>query len=581
MDGKVFAGKYRTIRELNGERSGRTWLAEAPDGMNVVVKVVSPVDEVTSAHLEHEVSLLSGIHGPGLPQILEWGHGPGEFFVVRPFIPGADLALELGQQGVFAPTTVAKYGRSAAEALGLVHARGLVHGNVRTANLIRTPEDEIVLVGGGIGHPSQLPIGPEMPLTVAHYLAPEQVEGGPVTPATDVYALGAVMYELLTGRVPFDGPTVGSIADQQAHKPPEPLSLSVPDVPEALQAVVMRALEKAPEARYADGNELAAALDEAMGVATGRPGPAAVIEEAAESKVHGWMWAAIAALVVLLVVLAAWVGGLFGPGKVAVPDLTGKTPTEAAAALALDKLKIGSVTFAGGAVPGVADGAISSQVPAAGSSVARGTSVAVVLAGSETVPVPNVVGQTEAQAVTAIQTAGLVTGVVTNVATTAVSAGTVLSQAPVAGSTAVKGSGVDLQVAQVPTASAVPNVVGMKRDAAGSALQAAGFVATFVGRASASVGSGTVIEQNPSAGVTARPGSTVTVVVSTGPATTAVPAVVGMTQAAAVNALTAAGFKTQITQQTGGGTVGNVIDQSPSAGTKAPTGSTVTITAVQ
>lgn len=578
MDGKVFAGKYRTIRELNGERAGRTWLAEAPDGMDVVVKVVSPVDEVTSARLEHEVSLLSGIHGPGLPQVLEWGHGPGEFFVVRPFIPGADLALELGQQGVFAPQTVAKYGRSAAKALGLIHARGLVHGNVRTANLIRTPEDEIVLVGGGIGHPSQLPIGPDMPPTVARYLAPEQVEGGPVTPATDVYALGVVMYELLSGRVPFDGPTVGSIADQQAHKAPEPLSLSVPDVPEALQAVVMRALEKAPEARYADGDELAAALDEAMGVATAPP---VVVEETAESRIHGWMWAAIAALVVLLLVLAAWVGGLFGPGRVAVPDLTGKTPTEAAAALAVDGLKLGSATFAGAPVPGVADGTVSSQVPAAGSKVVRQSSVNVVLAGSESVTVPNVVGQTEAQAVTAIQAAGLVTGVVTNVATTAVSAGTVLSQAPVAGSTAVKGSGVDLQVAQVPTASAVPNVVGMKRDAAGTALQSAGFVATFVGRASASVANGTVIEQNPSAGVTARPGSTVTVVVSTGPSTTAVPAVVGMTQAAAVNALTAAGFKTQITQQTGGGTVGNVIDQSPSAGTKAPTGSTVTITVVQ
>jgi serine/threonine-protein kinase len=102
-----------------------------------------------------------------------------------------------------------------------------------------------------------------------------------------------------------------------------------------------------------------------------------------------------------------------------------------------------------------------------------------------------------------------------------------------------------------------------------------------VDQASSTVSKGDVIEQDPTAGVTAQIGSTVTIRVSTGPATTTVPNVVGKTQAQAVNSLTAAGFLAQVTLQTGGGTVGDVVDQSPASGTKAPTGSKVTITVVQ
>jgi len=207
--------------------------------------------------------------------------------------------------------------------------------------------------------------------------------------------------------------------------------------------------------------------------------------------------------------------------------------------------------------------------------------VDLVLAGREMLSVPDVAGVTEAQAVTTLDKAGLTVGAVSVVATTAVAAGVVTSQMPEQGAQAAKGSAVDLWVAQAPVGIAVPDVSGLKQAAANTALVNAGFVVKVVPQPSTSVANGIVSDQDPSAGVTAQSGATVTIHVSTGPATTSVPRVVGRTQASAVNVLTSAGFLTRIILQTGGGTSGVVVDQSPSSGASAATGSTVAITVVR
>jgi eukaryotic-like serine/threonine-protein kinase len=581
MESRVFAGKFRAVRELSEESAGRTWLAADPGGDEVVVKVVHPSDAAAAAAVEHDVSLISGIRNPALPTIYEWGHDGGDFFVVREWVPGADLKTELGQQERFAPLTVAHYGAAASAALAEIHQRGLLHGNVKTANLIRTPEDTVKLVGNSLGPNVPVPFPANVLPSSAHYLAPEQVEGGVVTPATDVYAMGVVLYELLTGHAPFDGPTAASVADQQAHKPPAPVREVEPEIPPALEAVVMRALEKSPEARYANGEELRAALQQVIqpapvaGAPTGAP--------AAKRRGAGvWLWIALGVLLLVLAGAAAWLLGAFGGSHEAiVPAVVGLSQSEASAKITAVGLQVGSVAYAGGPVAGIVDGSVSSQAPAQGTRVDPATKVDLVLAGIEAAVVPNVVGVTEAQAVITLQNAGLVAGAITNVATTTVTPTTVIVQTPTAGVRVNKGSSVQLQIAQTPTTVAVPDVTNRTRADATAVLQNAGFAVTVVRRASTTVASGRVVDQSPTGGVAAQPGSTVTIIVSNGPAQTTVPDVVGETQANAVNALTAAGFKTQITFQTGGGTVGDVVDQSPNAGTKATTGSTVTITVVQ
>jgi serine/threonine-protein kinase len=576
MKPKVFARKYRVERELGETGIGRTYLAVGPDDQRVIVKVVHPVDTAAGAAVERDVELVSGIHDPVLPTVLEWGHDGPDFFVVREYVPGADLELELGQQGSFAPLTAARYAAQAAEALAQIHRRGLVHGNVKTANFIRTPEDEIELVGNSLGLAGPAVPAPDAPPSAAYYLAPEQAEGGAATsPATDVYAMGVVLYELITGHVPFDGPTIASVLDQQAHAAPAPIGETAEELPAALEAVIMRALEKAPEARFADGDALRAALQDAVSP------PATGALTVPPRKRRAWPWIVAGVVVVLAALGLAWGLGAFGTAEATVPGVVGMTQADASAAIIAAGLRVGNVTFSGESVPGVADGSVASQDPAKGAKVDPSSKVDLVLGGSESVQVPDVVGLTEAQATVVLQKAGLVSGVVSQVETTAVAAGQVATQSPVAGTTVEKGASVDLQIAESPTAPAVPVVTGQTQAHATAILQDAGFVVALQQASSTSVPSGQVIEQNPTGGVTAQSGSTVRITISTGPAMVTVPDVMGATQADAVNALTAAGFASHVTLQTSAPHNGTVIGQSPAAGLGAPSGSTVVITVSQ
>ena len=573
MEPRVFAGKYVVERELHEATSGRTFLATGPDGERVVVKVVHPVDGTAASAVERDVDLISGIRHDGLPTVHEWGHEGPDFFMVRDYVPGADLELELGQQGKFAPLTAARYAATAADALAQIHQRGLVHGNVKTANLIRTPEDQILLVGNSLGL-----AGPTIGLASrpedAHYVAPEQAEGGaPVTAAADVYAMGVVLWELITGHVPFDAATAAEVVSKQAHEVLDPIREIEADVTPALESVIMRALEKSPEARYADG----AALRDALRAAVSPPKPQAVAAPAPR-KSSVWPWV-IGALLLAAALGVLWATGMFTAHEIVVPDVVGMTQQQAVGAVEAMKLHIGVVTYSGAAVTGVPDGSVVTQIPASGTKVDPATRVDLTLAGVQPVKVPDVVGKSLTQATVDLQGVGLVVGTVTSVTTAGVAPGQVLSQAIAGGQTLAAGSAVDLQVSQ--DKITVPNVVGVKQAAAEAALKNAGFVVSVETNASTSVASGRVIDQNPTAGVTAQTGSTVTIIISTGPNLVTVPDVVTMTQANAVNALTAAGFKSNVVLQTGGGTVGTVIVQNPLANAKAVSGSTVTITVVQ
>jgi serine/threonine-protein kinase len=575
MEPRVFAGKYRVERELGEPSLDRTYLADGPDGERVVVKVVHPVAAAASAAVEKDVSLISGIRHPALPTVHQWGHDGSDFFVVRDYVPGADLELELAQQGRIAPVSAARYGEIAAGALAEIHKRGLTHGNIKSANLIRTPEDEIVLVGNSLGL-AEPALRPDAPASAAYYIAPEQFDGAPDSPAADVYSMGVVLYELISGKVPFDGADAAAVGDRHVHEVPVPIGQVAEDVPPALDAVVMKALEKAPEARYPDGEALRAALHAVLQPAAVAP---AVVVVAAAPKRSAWPWVAVIVLLVLLGLGAAWALGLFGTHEVAVPGVVGMTQTQAASAITAAGLQLGTVTFAGQSVAGVTDGSVSSQSPAKDTKVDPASKVDLVLAGVEQVKVPDLVGLSQTQATIDLQNAGLVVGTITNVATTSVGPGQVLVQSPVAGTGVAKGSAVDLQVSQ--NTAAVPNVIGVARGDSERTLKAAGFVVSVQLRASSSVPSGRVVQQTPTGGVTAMTGSTVTITVSTGIAQVTVPDVGGMTQADAVNALTAVGLKTQVTLHTGGGPVGTVISQNPLANVKAPAGSTVTITVAQ
>jgi beta-lactam-binding protein with PASTA domain len=263
------------------------------------------------------------------------------------------------------------------------------------------------------------------------------------------------------------------------------------------------------------------------------------------------------------------------------PNVVGLAQPDATLAIKNAGLVLGTVTTTASAT--VAAGSVISQSPSAGTNVNSGSAVnLVVSSGPAQISVPNVVGQTQANASSAITTAGLVLGTVTTAASQTVAAGTVISQSPTAGTNVSSGSGsaVNLVVSSGPAQISVPNVVGQTQAAATTALTNAGLVlGTVTTTASPTVAAGSVISQSPTAGTNVSSGSAVNLVVSSGSAQISVPNVVGQTQAAATTALTNAGLVLGTVTTAASPTVaaGSVISQSPTAGTNVNSSSAVNL----
>jgi len=261
------------------------------------------------------------------------------------------------------------------------------------------------------------------------------------------------------------------------------------------------------------------------------------------------------------------------------PNVVGLTQAAAVNVITNAGLVLGSVTTQSSST--VPAGSVISQYPAAGTSIASGSPVNLVIsAGALSAVVPNVVNLTQALAASVISGAGLTMGAVIQQASTTVPSGRVISQSPIAGTSVANGSAVNLVVSTGAPTAVVPNVVGMTQAAATAAISDAGLaVGSVTQQSHASVPAGSVISQNPAGGSTLAPGATVSLSVSTGPATVTVPDVVGLAQAAAATAISSAGLSVGGVSQQASDTVaaGNVISQNPAAGATVAEGSGVAI----
>ena len=270
-------------------------------------------------------------------------------------------------------------------------------------------------------------------------------------------------------------------------------------------------------------------------------------------------------------------GGSTTSQNVTVPNSVGKTQASATSAITAAGLTVGTVTTQPSTT--VPSGDVISESPAPGASVAGGSAVNLVVSSGPPITVPNVVGDTQAVATTAITAAGLTLGTVTGQTSATVPAGVVISESPAAGSSVASGSAVNLVVSSGPPPVTVPNVVGDTQATATTALTSAGLtIGTVTSTPSATVPVGTVISESPAAGSSVAPGSAVSLVISSGPPIT-VPNVVGDTQAAATTAITAAGLTLGTVTSTPSATVpvGTVISESPAAGSSVATGSAVSL----
>ncbi len=448
MSGPLYAQRYRLVEALPPGWALAVHRAQDAGGRPVRITVVRPADPDA---FMRRMGVVAAARHLDLPAVLDIGQDGADVFVVTDDVRGDDAAALVagGPLPVSAATMVAA---EAAAGLAALHGHGAVHGGVEPQTLVQTGDGTVKLTGAGLAAAYLPPdLRPGAPAVGARYLSPEEIQGRPAEPASDVYRLGLVLYLLLTGAHVFDGPDAATIAREHLDGVVQPPQFRNPEVPPALAQVVLRALEKDP-ARRGSAAQLQQDLSGVLGSAQVQVAPAPV-----KPKNRGWIWALAVLVVVALAGLGvAWAAGVFDgetPAKqVAVPDLVGMTEAGAANALEQAGLKVGKVvSVQTGEGP---SGTVVAQDPAAGKEVAEGELVALTLSSGAspsppaTSDVPDVVGSTQAEAEQSLNAAGFAVVVVNESSLTP--AGEVVSQSPTGGVIAKPGSTVRITVSTGP-----------------------------------------------------------------------------------------------------------------------------------
>jgi beta-lactam-binding protein with PASTA domain/predicted Ser/Thr protein kinase len=622
--GSLFDGRYHVLRKLGAGGMANVYLAEDQElGRRVAIKILNDRhanDEQFVERFRREAKNAAGLSHPSIVSIYDRGEAEGTYYIAMEYLEGRSLKELIVSRGP-APVNVAiDYARQILQALRFAHLKGIVHRDIKPHNVLVDGVGRLKVTDFGIARAgtSQMTEAGSI-VGTAQYLSPEQARGSGVDQRSDVYSLGIVLYELLTGDVPFSGDTPVEIAMKHLSQTPEPPSVKRPDVPHDLDMVVMRALAKDPEDRYQSAEEMEADLARVArgaGVspeteesatqimrapsggpmaptaatmitsprrdARGRPPPPPAYYDYEEPIHRRPVWPWIAAL---LFVIGAGIGGWFiyhqiqnklaSNAVVAVNSYVGLRKEIAVEKVHSDGFKVKIDFQSSSTAP---KDFVFAQDPQGGTRQPKLNTVTITVStGVPKVEVPKVVGEQSSDAVAALAQAKLkwvITGV-----NSLKKAGEVTGQDPKAGTKVVEGTKVHINVSKGPTPLAVPDVVGEQIQSATSTLQSAGFQVrpTFV---DSSQPANQVINQNPKAGGTAAKGSVISLTVSKGPKTTAVPFVQSEDVSTATTDLQQSGFKVHIVNQatTDPNQDGIVLAQDPAGGAQAKPGSKVTIT---
>ena len=265
---RVFNGRYQVEREL--ARGGMATVYLGQDlvlDRTVALKVLSgdmSRDQGFVERFRREARAAASLNHPNIVSVYDWGEADGSYFIVMEYVPGPTLAQRLHAEEVL-PAEAAAVGAEIAAALAEAHRHGVVHRDVKPGNVLIDADGRVKVADFGIAraawaNPDTRLTQTGMVLGTATYLSPEQAEGGIVDARSDVYSLGVVIYEMVTGRPPFGGDTPLSIAYQHARADPQPPRRLNPAVPEWLEGIVLRAMAKDPGRRYQSAEDLRGAL---------------------------------------------------------------------------------------------------------------------------------------------------------------------------------------------------------------------------------------------------------------------------------------------------------------------------------
>ncbi|HWV87198.1 MAG TPA: PASTA domain-containing protein [Capillimicrobium sp.] len=591
--GTMVDGRYRIIERVGSGGMADVYCAEDTQlGRNVALKLLHrrfAEDREFVERFRREASSAAGLSHPNVVGVFDRGEWDGTSYIAMEFLGGRTLKQVIVEEAPLDPVRAIDLTAQILRAARFAHKRGIIHRDLKPHNVIVDAEGRAKVTDFGIaraGASDMTQTGSIM--GTAQYLSPEQAQGHAVTPQSDLYSIGIVLYEMLTGRLPFDGESAVTIALKQVNEAPIPPSAFNGAVTPELEGIVLHALEKDPARRFADADEFLNALERARAnIVAGAPesmtaafapvgvGPGDDLPPEEERGSRRAWW--IAAIVVLLLAGGAVLAyALTRPDERTVPDVTGK-PLAAALAILQDAGFDPSVErIESDAEPGT----VVRQDPQPGERAEEGSEVTLTVSqGPGTRAVPDVVGQPVRAAVRALEDAGFETRQ-RRESSDDVPRGRVISTTPEPGTPAEVGSRVTLVVSSGPEQVEVPTVVGLSRDEARDTLEAAGFVVRTEQQEDENAEEDTVLSQDPAAGTQLARGETVTVTVAVEPRTVRVPDVTGLPVDEAVNALADAGLvPNQVSETvTDEDDDGVVLDQRPAPGRTVDRNSRVTVT---
>ncbi|MBJ7353889.1 MAG: serine/threonine protein kinase [Thermoleophilaceae bacterium] len=549
-------------------------------GRPVALKVMHErfaADQSFVTRFEREAQAAAGLQHKNVVNVFDRGKVGETYYIAMEYLPGRTLKDVVNAMGALDPKLAIHITLQILAAERFAHAKGIVHRDIKPQNVMIDDEWNVKVTDFGIAHN---PVDGDLTQTgqmvgTAQYISPEQAQGKPVANTSDLYSTGVVLFEMLTGKVPFDGESSVAIALQHINQPPPRPTAVNPAVPPVLDGVVMKAMAKSPVERYANADEFSQALERArdnLGAPAGktemRGAVAATPTAAKDNRKRNWLIAG-GILAALLIAAAAYF--LLVGNKQVVPNVVGRAAGDAQSRIAEAGFK--SQVFSQTNKAPV--GEVISQSPAGGKKAKKGSTVILnVSSGPGEVSMPDVEGLSQSAATKQLEALGL-TVKVTQEFDSDIAKGKCTRTVPGVGEKAQKGSEVELYVSKGAKQVVVPDVVGQDIDAATKELEDAGFEVSSVEEDSEKP-ENEVTKQSPSAGAKADDGSKIKLTVATGQNT--VPDVIGLAKSDAVGQLEAAGFKvkTTTTDVTDEADDGNVVSQDPTEGT-ADVGSTVTL----
>jgi serine/threonine-protein kinase len=539
--GTVLDGRYRL-----DARIARGGMATVYGGFDerldrpVAVKVMHASlaeDDAFVDRFRREARAAARLSHPNVVAIYDQGEDDGRVYLVMEQVAGQTLRALLREHGRIPVAQALDIADGVLTALAAAHAAGLVHRDVKPENVLVLPNGSVKVADFGLAHAIEATnhtLADGTLLGTVAYLAPEQVQSGAADPRTDLYALGIVLFEMLTGTVPFSGGTPLAVAHRHVSEDvPDPSTVS-PDVPRVADNVVRAATRRDPDERYADAEAMLSAvrrarsalgnadtnvirLDEAPTLITPLPAGGIAPPPDAPAKPKKpvktkrdrvrrrrkpiLIFTAIAAAILLVAGVAGW---YLATGRYSsAPRLVGLSPA-AAAAEAKDaglSLKTGAAEYS----DTIAKGNVTRQDPAPGARVKRGATVVIhVSRGIRTVTMPDIAGKTEQEARAALRTVDLTVDRVTHRYDETVPKDHVVSASRPKGTTLPHGSAVSLVVSDGPAPVAVPDVKTKSLDDATALLKAAGLAVRVTREFSDTVAKDAVIDQTPAAGTSSR-----------------------------------------------------------------------------